>query len=1313
MPRRKRQPSGGASTGGGMNFQAAVTAITYIHIARGCPLMWLNGIVDDVPTAVEVETAGAGDDLRLLLKDTSVVEVQAKKGLHAGANLWNTLNKLARAVTTDTSKFGVLAVSPSSSNTIINDLAKDIIRIGDGRTDDLSDIATQFLEKLELLHIPAQDACARIRIQPIAATALDQEAIRTAHAYLSQLCADEAQIGQAWEKLYNDASSLIELKSRRDLASILRILISSHIRLSESNTKIPALLLAKLSRWTLETNSTFSIIGVNTPLKIDEAWIPLTVVVQDQQISESNNLAEELRRYQEWETRSKSRDALSIDPETLGRFVPRAIIVAGPGMGKTTLLKRIARRYSEDFIPVLQVNLSAVAARMRAGWSFEESVFLLGLDGSGVSATNAQQVQFSNWLLLCDGLDECGQLQEHVATGIARFASGHPDCHILITTRPVGYSSTHFSDWRHYSLPALDTWDAYAHAANLVEAIALPDSDLKQNALIICRSELYDTNATNIVGRTPLLLGLAASIIGRGKKLGNSRTRLFEQVFELIDEIPNTRIPERPAPATILRFFLDMLGWEIVSQSLRSINETIKQCACHLEHETGARRLAAIGNTERYLTYWQDVGIIEFVGHNEQRTIAFIHKSFSEYAAARHLCNRPQEEQDTVVAEIINLPAWREVLRFSGMMGLGDQIANLLPSDFKIDSAAVKRIDMTLEMVSEADPPLDPVRRRRIFEAAFKVVASDRRLFAFDLAQPLTVASRRFPNEAIPDASDLVGSDNPWTQLVAWGCLVAAGPEFYALDDLVEALPSCIDAIRPSRQSSLGGGSMFSLSGREFEENFIIDACASIIDHASPQVADDIVPAALNRANIDSLRFLARVSRLLENKGKTYPIKMLNKSFPAIGLPEGYFEHERIMWDVIFEALNLPEQIPCDMSQSQRSLLHFSAFIETTQINEVPASDIWAWSQPYDRDATIATLQAFFDISGIDLEMLKQDALHVRRFLKSSDKERGSAFSLTVRVDPQPVDWSRAKGRGFDPSLIEKTVLHPSQWVKCLAAYLLEQILEINELESAVRRLLETGRGLTLWAACGLASELDGQRAAELVLERLSKPLVHGCEYLFDLLREDVRAQTDQLIKPITIGLLNGDVKIALAAANLATNIADSEKQELAPILKKAYAHWLEHEEPYPTKGGIIPDSPRAKIIEAQAKLQPLTYDDIKFFLRDFRSDVQEIGFNKLAQLFQQPNTERLQFFKEVEAGELPTTFLGKILGCDLTLMRDEIEIVERLLTSPNKHIRYGAMALLSERYLDNDRIRAHAFTLTRDSEEQIKNKAFSILERQ
>lgn len=1297
-----------------MNFQAAVTAITYIHMTRGRPLLWLDKLVDDVPTTVQAETGGAGDDLRLLLKDIQSVEVQIKKGLRSGTDLWGALIKLANAVTTGAADFGVLIVSPTSSNTITEDLATDIVRIGDGRTDDLSDIATKLLDKLNTLSICPRDACARIRIQTVPAMAANQASILAARAELAHLCADDAQVGAAWNALYADASFLIEHRGQRDVSSLLRALMSEGVTLAQSNTTAPALLLAKLARWTLDTHATFSIFGVGTPLKTDESWISLTAVVREEVGVEASSLAEMIQHYQAWESRSISRDAHSVDPETLGRFVTRSILVAGPGMGKTTLLKRIARRYSEDAIPVLRVRLSAVAARMRAGVSFEESVFYHGLDGSQISLADAARAKLPNWLLLCDGLDECGSLQEDVAAGVDRFAAGHPNCRIVVTTRPVGYRAAHFSDWRHYDLPALDTSAAHAHAARLVEAIAPPGSDLHRNARDVCQRELDNNAAAKVVGRTPLLLSLAAVIIARGKTLGATRERLFEQIFELIDEVPNTRVPEKPAPAVLLRRFLDILGWEMICHPLSSIDKIVERCADHLAHETGAKPLAAIGDAERYLGYWQDVGMIECVGHDDQQTLAFIQKSFGEFAAARRLRSLPREAQAAAVADVVGVPAWAEVLRFAGKIGLADLISDHLLTGSATNADTTKRISGAVELIAEASVPPDPTRRSRILEESFRVAASDRRSLALEVGQPLVAAARRFPDEVGPAAAAHIGSEHAWTRLIAWGCLVAAGPKHYSPDGLVAVLRSSADAAGPGLHPSLSGGAVLARGdGRELAEEFILDACATIIDRAPTEVADNIVPEVLNHPNFGSVGFLSRAHKLLQNKRKNYRIGSLEWSGRSLfDVPDGYFEARRATYEAIFDALDLPPSASHDDGPCPRPLLHLSAFIEASQMDEVPASDVWAWSRPFERAATYATLQAFIAVSGIDLEMLRQDAVHARRYLDSENRAKDLfLFDVTVPVDPPPIDWSRVRALGLDAAMIEVAVSHPSQWIKWLAANLLANILEPDELERAVRRLFETGTGLTLWAACGLAPELERQRALPLVLERLAKPLVRGCGHLFDLLRNGPRPQADQLFASIRAGLLTADADTALAAAKLAAEVASPGLDGFVPILNEACAHWLVHEEPYPTDGGVVPNSPRAKLVEALVKIRLPSYEEVKSFLQDSRYDVREIGTEVLLQRLRLPAGERLQFFREVEAGDLPAHLLGKALNDSLPVSEDEIATVERLLTSPCARIRYGAMELLTQRYVHPDRISIHARVMTHDSEQQIKERAFTILD--
>jgi hypothetical protein len=1292
-----------------MNFQAAVTAIATVYMARGRPLLWLDNLIDDTPVAVDAETGGAGDDICLFLKGGQTVEVQVKKGLRSGDDLWETLIKLAGAVTTGAANFGVLAVSPTSSNTIKDDLANDLIRIGEGRVDGVSAIAKILMSKLAAADISPAMACARLRIQTVPALAADQAAIQAARAELAHVCAADSDIGAAWKAIYADASALIEQRGRRDVASLLRLLNAEGISVAATANASPIQLLSKLSHWTLATHATFTIFGVDTPLKTDEHWIPLSAIVREDKANENTSLEEALRRYQEWETRSVPRDARSVNPETLGRFVTRTVLVAGPGMGKTTLLKRVARRYSEDQIPVLRVRLSAVAARMRGGFGFEEAAFELGLDGSGISVAEARDARFPNWMLLCDGLDECGVLQEQVAAGVARFAQGHSDSRILITTRPIGYNAAYFKDWRHYDIFALDTSVAHRTAAQLIQAIAPPGSDLFENAFEICRRELNDKPIAEVVGRTPLLMGLSVAILLRGQELGTTREKVFAQIFDLIGEAPNGRTPEPPAPAVLLRRFLDILGWQVTSHPLATIKETIDRCAADLAADTATSRIAAAASVERFLGYWQDVGVIERVGQGGQQTLAFFHKSFGEFAAAHYLRTLPATQRSQVIGEIADSVAWAEVLRLAGMLGMADFLAAQLLS------ASPERLVLATELVAEADPPPSWPLRAKILEQAFAAVGGTQQRLAFNVGKPLIASARRFPDEVGAIASTYLDAKEPWCRLIAWACAVAAGPGFYDLDDLVGTLRDNVNAVGPTIKPSLGGGVVLAHGGEHaLAEAFVLEASKEILDRAPAEVADALLPEVFNSENLGSMSFISNAKKLADAKGRKYQIGKQDRFKAAeswLKIPTGLQEAHRTVYQLLFEALDLPPDTAGIATETPTPvLLHLSALVDASGMNEVAANDLWAWSQPFDRRSIIAALRGFVAATGLDRDKLRQDAMHARSYIETKSDE--FLYNITTNVDPPPIDWTRARTLGLDATQIETAITHRSHWLNWIAANLLNVLLDPDERQKAAERLFAVGRGRTLWAATALSKELGRNRALPMVFDRLGKPLVPGCEYLFELLEDLKEPWSPDVEAAIRTGLFAADVNTAEASAKLALALAQPLVPELTDVLDQAYAYWLKHEEPYPKNGGVIPTSPRAKLAEARTKLEVPSYETIKNYLNDTRSDIYGIGVRLLVERLQKPKGERLQFFNEVEAGDVPGRVVDRVLASGVRLSVEELTVAERLLVSPDKVVRYCAMTLLSEQYMDAENIQEHAKRMSEDSEPQIRNRALQVRRR-
>lgn len=403
--------TGGSATGGGINFQAASTAIVSVHILDGTPLGWLEGLLDDVPVSVAAETGGSGDDISIQFNDGSIAEAQVKKGLTATKRLWEPLISLAKAIHNKKIAYGLLVICPESSRSIRSLLSKDIVRLGDGRTDGLKDITIKFQTMLSDLSLPQQEVCQRLRIVVLHALSVDAASVQGVKGRLSHLCLKKEDSGHAWDRLYRDATSLIEFRTKRNALSLIKVLSSAKIEISDNAyDQAPIFFLEKFRKWSVEANSHFSIFGIDQALSIDDAWIPVKTIVQSESENINEGITEALKKYHSWGERTHDRDTKEVDPTTLGLYIKHCVVVAGPGMGKTTLLQKLFRFYTKQGQPTIIVRLPVVVARKnKSGSSFEESIFDIGLDGSGISFNDVSQSNFKEWTLLLDGLDEIGR----------------------------------------------------------------------------------------------------------------------------------------------------------------------------------------------------------------------------------------------------------------------------------------------------------------------------------------------------------------------------------------------------------------------------------------------------------------------------------------------------------------------------------------------------------------------------------------------------------------------------------------------------------------------------------------------------------------------------------------------------------------------------------------------------------------------------------------------------------------------------------------------------------------------------------------
>jgi hypothetical protein len=1309
--------AGGAATAGGINFQAAVTAICSVQVARGQPLNWLSGSIDDVPNRFHAETGGAGDDLGIEYRDGSSSEVQIKKGLRAGKILWDTLKKLTLGIHEGEIDYGVLVVCPNTSQPIRQHLAEDLVRLGTDRTDNLREHARTFTSQLASLGLPAQKICSRLRIITVHALDGDTASINTAQSELGHLCVDHSQIVPAWDCLYRDASKVIGLRAARSASDILQILKSSRIQISANAINSPAALINQLTDWVSGTNCNFPILGTQRPLSIDNAWIPITVRVREEVELVPEGMAAALEEYHAWNRRG-DRDQKEIEAATLGQFYRHAVIVAGPGMGKSTLITKLAKEYASEGQPVLKVSLRAVAQRMRTkGEAFEESVFALALDGSGILVATLKDSGIHDWVLLCDGLDECGASQNLVAEGLIKFAAGHTQCRAIVTTRPIGYVAAHLSEWRHYEITALKSSSVTPFLANLIQEILGPDDERFCDVHSLAKSHIENSGAAKLITRSPLLLGIAASLIVRNIEIGETKSQLYTAVFRLFDEDLPIRAEVPRAGNAVLRRVLDMLGWAVIESPIRSINTMLDGCAEGLSIELECPKLKAKEIAEECLKYWQEVGLLEKVRHKEEEVLTFVHKTFAEYAAARYLVEYSEEGQAEAVEKRIGETEWTEVLCFAASMGLGDMICKMTLQDTTDAKSIHAAVLKCLELAQNSNPLLKKHLLENILDLAVKELQSERREWSFDIGEAMLALASRVPDLVGRRVQPLLDDAQSWTKLAAWACVMESGGRFYNLESMRAALRDLPQSVSINYGVSLGGGLRLGAFGQNLAQSFALNAARVTLEQ-TPELADKLLPDALGAESLNTFGFHTKLEELLGRHGKEYKIGV-HKDGPSSALrrllnpSEGYDEARLHSYEQIFGAIIGDDDRPiAEPASSDLQLLNVAAFFAITGYwNSLP-NEVWAWSKKYDQEAAHEVLQQYVRVSELPLDKLIEEAkIFLEKARSAPDNRLVHVFGLTPSVDvPLPV-WHSAHMVNADPLTLEKGIYHGSMWLKRLAAWLLSNHLGPDELAPVVSRLLTDGRNYTLQIAAVLATYLDRNVASELVRERLREPLVPGCRYLFELLSELDITLDDLGLDVLRRGLLDKDPETAVSAAGYAEMLTNSNEKELLNLLKEAYAHWQSHEEPYPENVGTIPTSPRKELLTGILAMHDPGYVALKSYSADPRSDVNAVAATALVGLLGDSSPARVQFAEEAAAGQAPLWLVKRTLVDKVSFSTAEVEKLKTLLTSKDPKTRFAAMGLLERTYLSESEIESITKRLTKDPELEISDAAYRMLE--
>lgn len=1283
---------GGSAAGGGLEFQAAASALCMVHMARGTSLGW-SAAANDAPLSVSAETGGAGDDISLTLTDGSVLEVQAKRRLRADLELWNSLIALCRRAHEIPAFYGVLLVGPTSSVVIREQLARDIIRIGQGRTDDLSALAVMLTTKLSEASIPLS-ACDRVRIHTVHLLEQDGASVQSALAHLAHITTQPAQ---AWEHLKAQGLRLIRLRGRQDVGSVSKIILG--LLANASGPLAPAIIARQLLDWTLKKTRTFAIPAVDKEFSLDDDWIELEAHGREKHEVSLGTLEEALARYHEGPPQAgPGRERNKFSAESLGYFVRQCVVVAGPGMGKTQLLRRIARMLAHKNEPSLLVRLRPLAERMRKGETFLDAVLHIGLDAFSLRPADIRMLGMQNLTLLLDGLDESGNEQEEIAKAAVALAASHPRCRIVFSTRPIGYETSVLSAWRHYDLIPIESSNAKRFVEHLVKA-GMAEENIKVNeATAAATSHLDSTRDHRLSAKSPLLIALLASLALNEVIASATREGLYGQLFKLIERMTKVKQETVTVTPTVLNAFLHHLGWELTAQPYADTERVLAACARRLAVDLDVPALRAKSLCDEAIAFWENAGIVERVRFKVSEALTFVHKTFGEYAAAQFVLSRGPREQAQLLTVIEPADQWNEVAVFLAALGLGPDLVQLALACEHKGSSEIARL---LRWTRHSKNLLESDLAEKVLQLAWTVVAGSHSGQALRTGANLVAALGKLPSAA-PHAHAFCTHPQWWTALTGWTCFVQINPKLLEFEALLAFMDSYADGADTRR---VGGGFELYNPVRQLWEELLLSSAREAVRRGIGVKEKKFIDRLEQSLGARSMGFVSEFTHILKevgiNAAASGNVDLLSKYLSPDYL-ERARQDARALLDAIGEASaeNAPSASP--------PWLHLSAFWYGTGLMtmELSAALLAAGASGGNEARQIIKLAA--RLSSYDYGQLIAEAQAKIREIDGADGLSRN-FDGVLSVDA-PINWGGHRDSSARP-VITKALLHPSRWIVYLAANLAEQVLTAADAAELVPHVLAKSNGLGMAAAAEIALHFLGEeQARDLMIARLKQPLNSGCQHLFEYLAKVWTPRFDDQAGEILISALSFDPRSAKAALCLARACSGPRRREFIPMLRQAYDYWLKNEGPYPIEGGFIPESPRGDILDLLIEEGASSQDELFAAAKDRRSEVSQSAKDALLTVLSTSEAARNELVQRIQAGELLENVLNACLRSRTPFGKQDIQSIAGLLESSSPRIRHAAVGILECQYLPAGEIRKWAEKLLHDPYQELRDKGHERL---
>jgi len=1148
---------GGSAGDGGFQFQAKIIAFVAVHILAQTALTGRN--IEGVPVAVAAETNGPGDDIRIeLILPEAVVELQAKKGLRGDARFDKTIHKIAAGLVNTAAPNVVLAVNRQTGANIKEKLSADLDRLRQGREDAPHD------QKLlnRVLHIFAQYAQnqehARSLAKRLSVCLFDvgdtfSYDTHYAHTLLRyHILSNEKQAEAAWNLLVQAGHTLIENRGRYEATDLVRLLQNQHIQLVESLLPVVK---SRYQIWIVGNTATFRIPGphLGLALPIDSAWTKLHVM-RKQNKGPSENPAEQLRRYHEWESIASRADEDRYNAQDVAEIGHRVVIVGGPGAGKSTLCRKLAHDLTDLGELVMWVHLPSVSTRIQNGMSITAALVETATDSFNAPLGVREALFAQADCLLANGLDECGVFTVTIAQALQSWGVEHPTTRMLITTRPIGYESSFFSDWHLYELLPLTKDQVERSAQQIIAALAHNPTTINVDVERFLQ-ELEGNHIASIAARNPLLLVFLLQLFLEDISLTQQRASLYEQILDvwrvsLPQENRNWLVPS--FDGTLAWPSLELLGWSLLfpeeNERTHSQKQLLQKVSLRVAHEMNV----PLPTVTPFAQFWYERGVLDRLQIGLVEVYTFVHATFNEYAAGRYLASLSTPEIQRWVRDHSGDARWRETLLLAAGSGAVKVIVETLLAMDATDDQATPSLLLAAAALAEAPSP--PYTLTVIVaECLVARLVSPEPSTAYTAAEQGGSLARRLPDIFTPLLLPLFQHPQQWTRLTALYLTLMSDKMSIG----IEQLDAYFDDLSTTHPSFRRGGGAFAPGW--IMHNKVIARGAEVLARLRPDTMTKERLQRIYEGHMTSHGTQGKLRRILLSLGSQAFIEEQEKGkskqlFAWLTLGK---QADQKMLETILQlaSFSFPP------GKKRRKLVALAVLLSALHISEAAIGDWDVLGRLDDIEAIKGVLLGYITGLQLDIEEVAQDADWALTELRKTHQQGNIGRSLLSLLPKFPSE-REVYVTEFSDVLVQDLIRalgHPSAIIVRGAV----QLLAGGAGREALTSLLFTSNDeQVLSFLAEIATRLWGTEARPLFAKRIEQGYTSESIWLIEELPHLPGNQDDPQLQRILLQALHADSPcVAIAAVHALQELDIFLLKQMSLELQKAHLFWIERGE--------------------------------------------------------------------------------------------------------------------------------------------------------